>query len=126
MKKLFSVAFAAMMLATIFSLVACNKKNEPEEKIETPTVLTGTTWISGEGSTFEATLIFDTESTGVRKVHNVIGENVYDTQSDIKYTYKDGKGQYTDDRDKSYEFTVDGNKLTVKEIGYDEEYILKK
>jgi len=126
MKKFFSFAFVAMMSLAMISFVACNKQNDPEPPMETPEVLTGTTWIHGEGTSFEATLIFQTESAGIRKVHNVINDQAYDTETDITYTYQNGAGQYTDDIDHSYEFTVDGNKLTVKEIGYDEVYTFKK
>ena len=126
MKKIISFALVAMMLASAFSFVSCKKQNEPEPVYETPEILTGTTWISGEGTSFVATLIFETESTGRRLVHHVINEESYDSEGDITYTYQNGAGQYTDDRDHSYEFTVEGNKLTVKEIGYDEVYILKK
>ena len=127
MKKILSFAFAAMMLVSAFSFVSCKKQNEPTEpEMETPTVLTGTTWVSGDPASFQATLIFKTDSTGERKVINVIKGEVYNTESDITYTYKDGKGQYTDDIDHTYDFTVNGSKLVVKEIGYDEEYTYQK
>ena len=127
MKKLFSFAFVAMMSVAMLSLVGCNKNNKPDEPTwETPTVLTGTTWISGEGSSFEATLIFETETAGKRTVHNVINGKAYDTETAITYTYKDGEGSYTDDRENTYEFTIDGGTLTAQESSYEEIYLRKK
>lgn len=104
------------MLVTVFAFVACNKKAEPETKWETPTALMGTEWVYGEGTTFSYTLIFETGNTGVKKCHNDLraaGGEVYDTQRDIKsYTYANGKGEYKDDKNDTFEFTIDGGTLT--------------
>jgi len=107
MKKIFSFALVAVMVASMFSFVACKKQNEPE-KIETPTVLTGTTWINGEGTDWVETLIFNTENKGVKKVDNEFGH----FEGDITYTYANGAGSFIWEEDQ-YNFTVDGNKLSV-------------
>ena len=109
MKKIFSFALVAMMVASMFSLAACKKQqNEPEQKVETPTVLTGTTWINGAGTDWVTTLEFVTDSTGVRKVDNEFGH----FDSDITYTYANAKGYFIFEEEK-YDFTVEGNKLIV-------------
>jgi len=112
MKKIFSFALVAVMVASMFSFVACKGKNEPEQKIETPTVLTGTTWVNGEGTDWVTTLIFNTENQGVQKVDNEFGhfENAF------TYTYADAKGSFTITHpEETYQFTVDGNKLSLQD-----------
>ena len=125
MKKIFSFALVAVMVASMFSFVACKGKNEPE-KIETPTVLTGTTWINGEGTDWVETLIFNTENQGVKKVHNSNG----DFEDAFTYTYANAKGSFTiTHSDETYQFTVDGNKLSVQDLQdptWYYEYLLKK
>ena len=125
MKKIFSFALVAVMVASMFSFVACKKQNEPE-KIETPTVLTGTTWINGEGTDWVETLIFNTENQGVKKVHNSNG----DFEDAFTYTYANAKGSFTiTHSDETYQFTVDGNKLSVQDLQdptWYYEYLLKK
>lgn len=111
MKKIFSFALVAVMVASMFSLVACKKQqNEPEQKVETPTVLTGTTWVNGEGTDWVQTLIFNTQNQGVQKVHNSYG----DFEDAFTYEYADAKGSFTiTQTDETYQFTVKGNKLSV-------------
>ena len=108
MKKFFSVALVAMMTLTVFSFVSCNKGNQPEPPVETPKVLTGTSWVNGAGSDWVTTLVFETENEGVRKVDNQYGHS----ESDITYTYADGEGIFIFN-DEEYDFTVEGNKLIV-------------
>ena len=127
MKKIFSFALVAVMVASMFSFVACKKQqNEPEQKIETPTVLTGTTWINGEGTDWVETLIFNTVNQGVKKVHNSNG----DFEDAFTYEYADAKGSFTiTHSDETYQFTVDGNKLSVQDLQdptWYYEYLLKK
>ena len=126
MRKIFSFALVAVMVASMFSFVACKGKNEPEQKPETPTVLTGTTWINGEGTDWVETLIFNTENQGVKKVHNSNG----DFEDAFTYTYADAKGSFTiTHTDETYQFTVDGNKLSVQDLQdptWYYEYLLKK
>lgn len=109
MKKIFSFALVAVLVASMFSFVACKGKNQPEQP-QTPEVLTGTTWINGEGSDWVQTLIFNTENQGVQKVHNSYG----DFEEAFTYEYADAKGSFTITRtDETYQFTVKGNKLSV-------------
>ena len=131
MKKIFSFALVAVLVASMFSFVACKGKNEPEQnepeqKIETPTVLTGTTWVNGEGTDWVETLIFETENQGVKKVHNSNG----DFEDAFTYEYADGEGSFTiTHTDETYQFTVDGNKLSVQDLQdptWFYEYLLKK
>ena len=110
MKKIFSFALVAVMVASMFSFVACKGKNEPE-KIETPTVLTGTTWINGEGTDWVQTLIFNTQNQGLLKVHNSYG----DFEDAFTYEYADAKGSFTITRsNETYKFTVKGNILYLQ------------
>lgn len=122
MKKVLSFALAAMMSMTMISFVGCGKENNNEPTWETPTELTGTVWVDDGGETWLATIYFETETTGRRTVHQVIGGEVYDSETPITYTYQGGSGQYIDDRQDEYPFTVDGGTLVVKELGYDETY----
>ena len=109
MKKIFSFALVAMMVASMFSFVACKGKNEPQP--ETPTVLTGTTWINGAGTDWVTTLIFNTENQGVQKVHNSNG----DFEDAFTYTYADAKGSFTNTHSgETYQFTVKGNILYLQ------------
>ena len=109
MKKIFSFALVAVMVASMFSFVACKGKNEPE-KIETPTVLTGTTWINGEGTNWVTTLVFETESQGVQKT-----QNGNDFEYAFTYEYANGEGSYTlTNSDETFKFTVDGNILYLQ------------
>lgn len=126
MQKFFSIALVAMMAVAMISLVSCKKQqNEPE--METPTTLTGTTWVSGEGTSFEATLIFETAQTGKRLVSQKFGEEVYDSESAITYTYENGKGEYNVERwETPCTFTVVGGTLTADEEGVTEVYKYKK
>ena len=123
MKKIFSFALVAVMVASMFSFVACKGKNQPEP---TPTVLTGTTWINGAGTDWVTTLIFNTENQGVQKVHNSNG----DYEDAFTYEYADAKGSFTiTNSDETYQFTVDGNKLSVQYLQdptWFYEYLLKK
>ena len=122
MKKIFSVALAAMMTLTVFSFVGCkNKDKEPE--IPTPTDLTGTVWVSGAGTSFVATLKFQTATTGVRLVSQTIGDQTYDSESDITYIYADGIGAYEVDRwEEPCAFVVIGGTLTADEEGIEMVY----
>ena len=109
MKKIFSFALVAVMVASMFSFVACKGKNEPQP--ETPTVLTGTTWINGAGTDWVTTLIFNTENQGVEKVHNSDG----DYEHAFTYKYADAKGSFTiTQTDETYQFTVKGNILSLQ------------
>ena len=109
MRKIFSFALVAMMVASMFSFVACKGKNEPQP--ETPTVLTGTTWINGEGTDWVTTLIFNTENQGVQKVHNSNG----DFEDAFTYEYADAKGSFTiTNSDETFQFTVKGNILYLQ------------
>ena len=109
MKKIFSFALVAVMVASMFSFVACKGKNEPQP--ETPTVLTGTTWINGEGTDWVTTLIFNTENQGVQKVHNSNG----DYEDAFTYEYADAKGSFTiTNSDETFKFTVKGNILYLQ------------
>ena len=109
MKKIFSFALVAVMVASMFSFVACKGKNEPQP--ETPTVLTGTTWINGEGTDWVTTLIFNTENQGVQKVHNSNG----DFENAFTYTYADAKGSFTlTQTQETFQFTVKGNILYLQ------------
>ena len=109
MKKIFSFALVAVMVASMFSFVACKGKNEPQP--ETPTVLTGTTWINGEGTDWVTTLIFNTENQGVQKVHNSNG----DFEDAFTYEYADAKGSFTiTNSDETFQFTVKGNILYLQ------------
>ena len=109
MKKIFSFALVAVMVASMFSFVACKGKNEPQP--ETPTVLTGTTWINGEGTDWVETLIFNTENQGVKKVHNSNG----DFEDAFTYEYADAKGSFTITRtQETLQFTVKGNILYLQ------------
>jgi hypothetical protein len=123
MKKIFSFALVATMSVAMLSFAGCNKNKdeEPEPEWETPTSLVGTEWVDDGGETWQATLSFNTEDTGRRKVHNVIGGEAYDSDCEILYHYLDGSGQYMDDIKHFYLFTVDGGTLTVIEEGYDPE-----
>ena len=107
MKKIF--VFAAMMLVTAFTFVACDKKDEP--KWETPTVLTNTEW-DCEGV---FTLIFETENTGkkITKIE-IPGASTSISETTFNYTYANGKGSYTTNGNLilTYTFTIDGGKLT--------------
>ena len=108
MKKSFSFALVAVMVASMFSFVACKGKNQPEP---TPTVLTGTTWINGAGTDWVTTLIFNTEKAGVQKVHNSNG----DFENPFTYEYADAKGSFTITRsDETLKFTVKGNILSLQ------------
>ena len=99
------------MVASMFSFVACKKQqNEPEPQPKTPEVLTGTTWINGEGTDWVTTLIFDTENQGVQKQHNNYG----DFEDAFTYEYADAKGSFTITPDETYQFTVKGNILYLK------------
>ena len=125
MKKIFSFALVAVMVASMFSFVACKGKNEPQP--ETPTVLTGTTWINGEGTDWVTTLIFNTENQGVQKVHNSNG----DFENPFTYEYADAKGSFTITRsDETFQFTVKGNILYLQvdpeNPDFTHEYLLKK
>ena len=124
MKKIFSFALVAVMVASMFSFVACKGKNEPQP--ETPTVLTGTTWINGAGTDWVTTLIFNTENQGVQKVHNSNG----DFEDAFTYEYADAKGSFTiTQTDETYQFTVEGNILSVQDLQdptWYYEYLLKK
>ena len=107
MKKIFSFALVAVMVASMFSFVACKGKNEPEQK--TPEVLTGTTWVNGEGTDWVQTLIFNTENQGVQKT-----QNGKDFEDPFTYEYANGEGSFTiTQTDETYQFTVKGNKLSV-------------
>ena len=112
-------------------MVSCGdddeEENTPAEEVfETPEVLTGTTWLYGDPEYFTYTLIFETESTGKRLCHNVINGKSYDTEVKIvSYTYQNGKGQLTTEEQDTYEFTVDGNKLTYKDDLDDISYVFK-
>ena len=109
MKKIFSFALVAVMVASMFSFVACKGKNEPQP--ETPTVLTGTTWINGAGTDWVTTLIFNTENQGVQKVHNSNG----DYEDAFTYEYADAKGSFTiTNSDETFQFTVKGNILYLQ------------
>ena len=109
MKKIFSFALVAVMVASMFSFVACKGKNEPQP--ETPTVLTGTTWINGAGTDWVTTLIFNTEKAGVQKVHNSYG----DFEDAFTYEYADAKGSFTiTNSDETFQFTVKGNILYLQ------------
>ena len=109
MKKIFSFALVAVMVASMFSFVACKGKNEPQP--ETPTVLTGTTWINGAGTDWVTTLIFNTENQGVQKVHNSNG----DFEDAFTYEYADAKGSFTiTNSDETFQFTVKGNILYLQ------------
>ena len=108
MKKIFSFALVAVMVASMFSFVACKGKNQPEP---TPTVLTGTTWINGAGTDWVTTLIFNTENQGVQKVHNSNG----DYEDAFTYEYADAKGSFTiTHSDETFQFTVKGNILYLQ------------
>jgi len=122
MKKFFSFALAAMMTVAMISFAGCkNKDKEPD--IPTPTALTGTVWVSGAGSSFVATLHFETATTGRRTVSQVIGSDTYDSESDITYIYADGAGAYEVDRwDEPCTFTVNGGTLTADEEGIEMVY----
>ena len=125
MKKIFSFALVAVMVASMFSFVACKGKNEPQP--ETPTVLTGTTWVNGEGTDWVTTLIFNTENQGVQKVHNSNG----DFEDAFTYTYADAKGSFTITRtQETLQFTVKGNILYLQvdpeNPDFTHEYLLKK
>ena len=121
MKKIF--VFAALMLVTAFTFVACDKKNEP--KWETPTVLTNTEW-DCEGV---FTLIFETENTGkkITKVE-IPGSPTSISECTFNYTYANGEGLYTTNNlHLTYTFTIDGGKLTeYDETDYEQEYFRKK
>ena len=109
MRKIFSFALVAVMVASMFSFVACKGKNEPQP--ETPTVLTGTTWINGAGTDWVTTLIFNTVNEGVQKVHNSDG----DYENPFTYEYADAKGSFTFTRtNETYQFTVKGNILSLQ------------
>ena len=109
MRKIFSFALVAVMVASMFSFVACKGKNEPQP--ETPTVLTGTTWINGAGTDWVTTLIFNTENQGVQKVHNSNG----DFEDAFTYEYADAKGSFTiTNSDETFQFTVKGNILYLQ------------
>ena len=109
MKKIFSFALVAVMVASMFSFVACKGKNQPEP--ETPTVLTGTSWINGAGTDWVTTLIFNTENQGVQKVHNSNG----DFEDAFTYEYADAKGSFTiTQTEETYQFTVKGNILYLQ------------
>ena len=125
MKKVFSFALVAMMLVSICSFVSC-KKDKDKPAWETPTALTGTEWSYGEGSSFAATIYFETETTGKRTVHHVIGSEVFDSETPITYTYEKPNGQYIDDIQHKYNFTVDGGTLTVREEGYDYDEVYER
>ena len=125
MKKIFSFALVAVMVASMFSFVACKGKNEPQP--ETPTVLTGTTWVNGEGTDWVTTLIFNTENQGVQKVHNSNG----DFENAFTYTYADAKGSFTlTQTQETFQFTVKGNILYLQvdpeNPDFTHEYLLKK
>ena len=110
MRKIFSFALVAVMVASMFSFVACKGKNQPEQP-KTPEVLTGTTWINGEGTDWVETLIFNTENQGVKKVHNSNG----DFEDAFTYEYADAKGSFTFTRtNETYQFTVKGNILYLQ------------
>lgn len=122
MKKIF--VFAALMLVTAFTFVACDKKNEP--KWETPTVLTGTEW-DCEGV---FTLIFETGTTGTKitKVE-IPGSPTSISECTFNYTYANGEGSYTTNGNliQTYRFTIDGGKLSeYDETDYEQEYFRKK
>ena len=111
MRKIFSFALVAVMVASMFSFVACKGKNEPEPEPETPTVLTGTTWINGAGTDWVTTLIFNTVNEGVQKVHNSDG----DYENPFTYEYADAKGSFTITRpQETLQFTVKGNILYLQ------------
>ena len=122
MKKIF--VFAALMLVTAFTFVACDKKNEPEW--ETPTVLTNTEW-DCEGV---FTLIFETENTGkkITKIE-IPGTPTSISECTFNYTYANGEGSYTTNGNliQTYTFTIDGGKLSeYDETDYEQEYFRKK
>ncbi len=122
MKKIF--VFAALMLVTAFTFVACDKKNEP--KWETPTVLTNTEW-DCEGV---FTLIFETGTTGkkITKVE-IPGSPASISECTFNYTYANGEGSYTTNGNliQTYTFTIDGGKLLeYDETDYEQEYFRKK
>ena len=109
MRKIFSFALVAVMVASMFSFVACKGKNQPEP--ETPTALTGTSWINGAGTDWVTTLIFNTVNEGVQKVHNSDG----DYENPFTYEYADAKGSFTFTRtNETYQFTVKGNTLYLQ------------
>lgn len=121
MKKIF--VFAAMMLVTAFTFIACD--NEPV-KWETPTVLTNTEW-DCEGV---FTLIFETETTGTKITKiEIPGTPTSIVEKTFNYTYANGEGSYTtnDNLSQRYTFTIDGGKLSeYDETDYEQEYFRKK
>lgn len=125
MKKIF--VFAAMMLVSVFTFVACDKKgNEPEPVWETPEVLMDTEW-NCEGW---FTLIFETEDTGkkITKIE-IPGTPAYTVEKTFNYEYADGAGSYTtnDNLHQTYTFTIDGGKLLeYDEENNEQEYFRKK
>lgn len=122
------------MLVAALTFVSCSKDNDDSEPAgpseptwETPTVLTGTEWYYGDEATFSHTLIFVTETTGRKLTHNVIpGGETYDSERSFTYTYANGRGQYTTDNNVTYDFTVEGGKLTYEEYESIFEYNRKK
>lgn len=126
MKKIFSFAIAALMSMSMIALVGCGKENTDEPVWETPTSLEGTEWVDDGGESWLATIYFETETTGRRTVHNVIGGETYDTETPFTYTYEKPNGEFVDDIQHTYSFSIDGGTLTVGMDGYDEVYKRKK
>ena len=125
MKKIFSFALAAMMMLTF---VACG---DDDKESGTPSSLKGTEWVYSESGPMEIegmtvdvnmtmTLNFKTETAGQLVVTGTItymGQTypIDDETEDYTYTYSNGRGTMTSDG-ATVEFTVDGNKLTMKDV----------
>lgn len=130
MKKLFYLMSLCLIAGTSV-MVSCGSDDDDvqpkeEEVVETPKVLKGTTWVYGNPDSFSYTLIFETETTGKRLCHNVIDGTAYDTEVKItSYTYQNGKGQLTTNEDDTFEFTVDGDKLSYRDELDEITYVFK-
>jgi len=126
MKKVFSLTLVAMMLVSICSFVSCKKDKDTKPVWETPTSLAGTEWVDDGGETWLSTIYFETDTTGKITVHHVIGSEVFDSETPITYTYEKPNGQYVDDIQHVYRFTIDGGTLTATEDGYDYDEVFER
>ena len=123
MKKIFSFALVAVMVASMFSFVACKKQQneqEPQPQPETPEVLTSTAWINNAGPDDVTTLIFNTVNEGVQQVHNSNG----DFDNAFTYEYADGEGSFTLTlTQEMFQFTVEGNILYLQVDPEDPDFV---
>ena len=127
--KTFKKILAIVFVAATMTMVACSRDND--EKTPTPDTLSGSTWtgsvdenMMGLQIHIDMLLKFINATNGELQANITGGVEDPETKTAaFTYTYQAPNGTMTgvdEDGDTlSYSFTVDGNKMTLKDEGHD-------